>query len=223
VNKIDDTYAVFLTRDEILLLDGHCHDEIQKKVDIAKAANRAEVETGIGGVLAKAVAEVLTKFQMVGMLTRTRGQAYSCGVCYRSGGYARYKRNVGLYRKGEENRDKPLMLSVTAFNGVGMCSECYQLVYPCIVREIEHLRIERRDLPVDERRYLRHENVRCKKCGWEGHEGEMGQRTVLMGGGTYPATCPSCDAENRPLMPQEIVTAVGFTVVENPEYRKVEE
>jgi hypothetical protein len=218
--KNDDTYAVFLTRDEILLLDGHCRDEIQKEVDIAKAACAVEVTSGILGARAKAIAEILINVQKVGMLTRTRGQAYSCGVCYRSGGYARYKRNVGLYRKGEENRDKPLMFSVTALNGVGMCSECCQLVYPCVKRGVENLRIERRDLPVDERRYLRHENVRCKKCGWEGHEGEMGQRTVLMGGGTYPAVCPSCKAENRPLMPQEIVKTVGFTVVENPKYRR---
>lgn len=60
--------------------------------------------------------------------------------------------------------------------------------------------------------WTRHSNRRCTKCGWEGHEGEMGRLMTLMGDGYYPALCPECGAGDR-LFSRDVETRDGFTVV----------
>src|SRR5690606_2734789 len=100
---------------------------------------------------------------------------------------------------------------------VGACDDCMEQ-HSDLLRAF--LADERVELPVQlstpgRPRYRRHQNRRCTKCGWSGHEGEMRRLRTLLGDGSYPGGCPNCDAANVFLAGNVIERLDGFTIVED--------
>jgi hypothetical protein len=62
--------------------------------------------------------------------------------------------------------------------------------------------------------YTKQSNMKCSKCNWEGHEGEMGKLRTLMGDGWYAGKCPSCGVENT-LFSNVIKPTEGYVLTEN--------
>lgn len=139
-----------------------------------------------------------------------------CSFCKTSAGYHTYTRNSRYHRKGEPNYKRPKRLWGARVNGETMCMDCWRKIQPTIVSAL-------RDRPVymppswDEDRplYAQFNNMECTKCGWTGHEGEMGRDPTMMGDGYYPAKCPECGAENK-LFTTDIKRAKGTTVIRVP-------
>jgi rubrerythrin len=79
--------------------------------------------------------------------------------------------------------------------------------------------IEGMECEVDEKitghpnRFTRYQNRKCSKCGWFGHEGQMGRRRTMFGDGYYPAQCPSCNAVNEAFGLAVIAIEPGYTAV----------
>ena len=59
-----------------------------------------------------------------------------------------------------------------------------------------------------------HRPSECKKCGWIGHDGQLGKLRTLLGDGYYLGKCPDCGAENHAFTVENIVALEGFEVVE---------
>lgn len=219
----ESTVLVHLTDDELVLLDGRCRDEVQDKVHaaLARIAMRSELPD-LTPAQAGLVSDVVTAAREHGRLRYMSTIIDWCHLCKTHLGYALYKSGP---RKGEKNHSKPRFLPAIDMDprfvhikhhaGLGGCSDCVTPIVGVIAEQLRGVpaqvpdKLRAEGEPVR----LRHNNVECTKCGWEGHEGQMRRKRTLMGDGTYPAGCPECDAENgfgRTL----IETTEGFTVVE---------
>lgn len=218
------TPRIEISDEELALLDGRVGEALQAHVSAAvsrlSAANAyPDLTPKQAGLIADAVREAQASGRLVWYHRRIR----YCPLCESGGGFVLYKSGP---RKGRPNYDRPLSMPgielayrfVTIDGSVAMggCQDCIGPVIPHLKAALVGVPAALPDMLVTEgaQRFNRFDNRRCTACGWTGHEGEMGRQRTLMGDGTYPATCPSCKAENRIFGSRTIETIDGFTVVE---------
>lgn len=224
-----ETTTVYLTDQELALLDGHCNEGVQTEVDKAKARLKtAELLGNVPDNLIPFVSRIIEEARATGRLILSRRSLHYCNVCGKSAGYAKYKRTGRYHRKGEPNYDKPLSLwgveladrfvRIGGRATLGCCGSCWNKVKPFLADALRDIRAEIPEAITGyPPRWVRYDNRKCSKCGWEGHEGEMGRLPVMMGRGTYPGECPQCHAQNLPMGHTIIKVQDGFQVVERKE------
>ncbi len=203
----NDTTRVSLTDAELVLLDGHCSDPVQKEVDSAKRRVAAMLTMpDVPPRIAKLVSRVVDEATSSGMVVLSPTRVSSCDVCGRDDGYYPYARSSRYHRKGEPNYSNrkyfhgyDLAQRFIVFNGmpsVGGCAACVKEAAPHIVAALKDVRCEVSPALTGEHpAYYRLNKMKCDSCGWEGHEGQMGSSPALMGG-SYAGKCPACPAEN---------------------------
>lgn len=219
-------HSVKLSSDELLRLDGAASADVQAAIDLVKHARilaaRFNIDEQQGIFLASAVQEG----QRTGRLGFDHAQVRWCRLCGAGGGYAKHARSGRYHRKGEDDTSKPILLSgvdlargfvnVIGWPAIGCCSPCWVGLRPLLVELIEPLPIEvHPKITGHAARWKRWDHMRCK-CGWEGHEGEMGRLPTLMGDGHYPGKCPQCGAENVFLARMIERRGDGFSMIPVP-------
>lgn len=215
-----------LTDDELFVLDGKCRDEIQQLVESAKR-RRAAIESNpdadpkIMALCQKAVdvadaqGELCFYYQSIN----------HCDVCDKRGGYATYPRSGRHHRKGDLNYSKPRYMGgvelerrfVTMKGHVfcGCCRTCWDKAKPILASMLEDVRAAiPEEITGHAPRFIKYSRKKCKKCGWQGHEGELGLLPALMGG-YYRGECPKCQAKEQ-LFNNVFEILDGFDLVEVP-------
>jgi hypothetical protein len=216
---------VKLTDSELLLLDGRVSETVQAEIDAAK--RRAAIAHSEPSLLAGQVAlveKIVRRAEAQGRLTCDPVSIRSCDACGRKDGYYVYARTTKSHRKGDVDYGSPKTFTgvdfgrgfvvVEGYATLGCCASCKDAIAPTLKRMLENVRAE-----IPERmfgmspRFKRYDNRKCKKCGWEGHEGQMGKLRTLMGDGWYPGVCPQCSAQNI-LFSTVVDVAPGHAIVE---------
>jgi hypothetical protein len=221
------TYSVSLTTDEMILLDGKVRPEIQAKVDEAKNAKAIEGFVD-NAAQARFIAEAVKEAKENGILVCRHISLYCCSYTGKSAGYGTHKRNGKWHRKGETDYSKPLSMPgvdlvdtfvrVRGHATLGCCQEFWDAVRPKLAIQLQDVKAEIAEgITGHPPKWKRFPKRRCRKCGWEGHEGQMRRRPCLMGDGTYPAGCPKCDAANILFAGSEVETVAGFELVPTEE------
>ncbi len=199
------TFEVKLTPGELLLLDGQCRGEVQKKVDMARATLVA-VESGASEAVGKLIAEIVEEALAKGRLIYGPRRIKYCGCCKTSGGYAPYKSGRN---HGRPNYKRPLFLAgwefadafvqIEGYASVGACSVCVTQAMPLIIETLADIQVEIPNelMTADRVNWIRCFKATCKKCEWIGHEGQLGWLRTLMGESYYRGKCPGCGACNE--------------------------
>lgn len=207
-----------LTDEEAQALSGHVRPQIQALVDQAAARLRARAQyPDLAPALAGFIANVLAEARAEGRLVFNPSNLTGCGLCGKRAetyfrGRGSKRRMVGSSMPGFELARR--FVNIQGSPWLGGCRPCMDAVLPHLR---EALRDVRAQLPDDLRaegaqRYVRRENRRCTKCGWTGHEGQMGMAPSLMGP-LYPATCPQCHAGGG-FFSRDVEAVDGYVVVE---------
>jgi hypothetical protein len=194
-------YDVYLTAQELLLLDGKVRENIQKTIDACKQ----ELSVGFDMPVMN---EVILASLKNGMLTWRFKGINHCPYCNKTRDYAKYKRDSANHRKGEDDYNKPISYFGVAFNEGfiasqnrgDMCQECFK-EKKVLERLIDYildkdLKIQIQKNEYKPTRYKKDEIRICYNCKKEMQESKMGRSPGLMGPGTYPSTCPECGAES---------------------------
>jgi hypothetical protein len=216
------TTKIELTDDELLALVG-LPERFQSAIDVAK--QRKALGAEIADLTEKQIAlihSIITFATKQGRLRFCRKPLRHCEVCNQRAGYARYKSGRN---KGQENINKPLsfggidlsddFVSWVGHASLGCCYECWDAIKPALVPRLLEIQAEiPQVITGTEPRWKWHANRECKKCGWQGHDGEMTRRPAMMGGGTYPAGCPKCGTETAWFGPDNVPRRDGFTLTE---------
>lgn len=214
---------VQLTDDELVLLDGACSEKVQAEVDGAKQRiTSRSLHPDVAPVLAGFIADVVSEAQTNGEVILRRQRLRRCALCGTAPGYVLFKSGP---RRGTPNYKKPRVIegyefarrfvTVQHHAALGGCAECLDPILPLIADALRgvNAQIPDRLRAEGEPKRVKHPNRRCTKCGWEGHEGQMGRQRTIMGDGSYPATCPACGAGSE-MFSRDIATADGFTIAE---------
>src|SRR5690606_29356435 len=106
-------------------------------------------------------------------------------------------------------------VSFQGYPTLGGCVECVESALPHIREALRGIPVQLPETlrPEGEPKRVKYQRRRCKKCGWEGHEGQMGRLPTMLGDGTYPGKCPSC-GEKSGWLRDTFETLDGFDVVE---------
>lgn len=220
------TTRIDVTDEELLLLDGECRPEIQNKIDNLKDALKIQKEVfGVDPEISKFVVAVVEEAKTSGRLGYRCVYITRCPVCGRTDGYQTHKRTSRWHRRGTPNYEKPNVfggrelhigcVSIRNRATLGCCDECMKKATPLFMEHLIGIKAEMpQELTGVPPQYKWYQKRKCTKCGWEGHEGEMGKERTLMGDGWYPAKCPKCPAKNE-FLSTPIDIADGFVVVEN--------
>lgn len=219
------THSVKLTDDELTLLDGRCSEKVQKEVDAAKARlGSMAAHPDLPPAQAALIADVVNEARETGRLIYRTERIDYCRICKQTKGHVPFKSGP---RKGKPNYDRPIRMTGYEFARrfviirgsitVGGCQECVEAVMPYLPDALRGVAAEvpaalrAKGEPIRKR----YDRRRCTKCGWEGHEGEMGQLRTLMGDGYYPGKCPSCGVEHLPFTTGTFETLDGFVIVDD--------
>jgi hypothetical protein len=213
---------VNLTDDELLLLDGQCSPAVQAEVEIAKDKRALVGFAKVSGDDAEFISRILAEAREQGRLDYRRLLLRHCPICKAMPGYKIYKSGPN---KGRENYDKPLYLGgvdlahrfvhVTGHAARGCCVNCWQRIQPVLAAQLVGVRAAiPAEISGEKPRFARYARKKCEKCGWIGHDGQLGKLRTLLGDGYYPGKCPACGAENHAFTVANIVTLEGFEVVE---------
>lgn len=228
----EKTTYISLLDQEMVILDGHCRSEIQSKVDEAKErlSAVAKMDGLLAPRLAQFIADVIALAKSKGVISYARETIPTCPLCNRNDGYYPVQRTTKYKRKGEPDRDRPILFAARDFDrgfvnfknrvSLGGCEACVSAALPFIMAELADLKVElpRSLTGLVEPRYKVAVACKCSKCGWEGHELELGLLPAVMGG-EYRGKCPKCDAVNLPFGGTLIVRDHDVkTVVENPDF-----
>lgn len=210
---------------ELAVLDGKCSEETQKIVDAAKARlGSISANPGVPEPVASLAADLVLLAKSTGKLQLQHRHLSRCRVCSKYGGYAKYTRSGRYHRKGDINYDKPTflwgvdlevsMVTVKGHVTHGCCTTCWDQWKDFIGKQLLDVEAEvPQDITGVPSKYKWYSRAKCQRCGWEGHEGEMGRLRTLMGDGWYAGQCPQCKAENH-LFSNEIKTVgLGWVVV----------
>lgn len=212
---------VRLDDEELMLLDGRCGEEPQREVDRAKLriAMRAKYPS-LPPAIAGLVGDVVSHAQENGRLAFLGRHTRWCALCGKSPEPLRYRsgRRRGQIKDhgrlfGREFRDA--FVRVENHISLGGCAECIEAARPALVAELESVRAEiPQALTGHAPRWTRWPRRHCTKCEWEGHEGQMGLLSTVMGDGRYRGSCPSCGAQNT-LFNTVVELRDGHEVVES--------
>lgn len=215
-----------LTDQELIILDGKCSQEVQAEVDAAKS--RLQMRERIGSVdshIADFVADAVAEAKKNGRLIFEHLQLRACKYCKKQAGYWPYARWSRNHRKGAANYDAPKyfyginvahrFIIMKGYASLGCCAECWEKAKPILLAELEGMKCElSKYLTGIEPKYRRYDKMKCSKCNWEGHEGQMGKLRTLMGDGWYRGKCPQCGSENS-LFNSVIKPSSGFVIAES--------
>lgn len=212
-----------LTDQELVLLDGKCSSKIQTEVDAAKGRIAMQSKMSCEPHIAAFVADAVKEAKEHGLLRLLREDLRYCRYCKKSAGYYTYPRTGRYHRRGETDYGHPKymsgveladrFISVKGYSCVGCCSECWQKAQPLLAKELEGVMAEVSEAITGHKpMFKKWDNMKCEKCNWEGHEGQMGRLPCLLGVGYYQGKCPQCGAENR-VLNNKIKHTKGFTVV----------
>ena len=215
--------TVRLTDEELLLLDGKCSPKAQEAVEKAKA--RLAVQLELPAHLQHFddfIRRVVLLAQEEGKLVYQQRRTHRCPICKVGGEYATYRRSSRTHRRGEPDYSKPITLAgielaerfvvVKDTLTLGCCTKCMEAIKPHLIQALGGVKAEMPEalMPTHWKKW---DNMRCSKCGWEGHEGQMGKLRTLFGNGYYRGQCPQCGAKNE-FGTLLIKKAEGFTLVE---------
>lgn len=187
-----------LSDTELALLDGRCEPATQVEVDAAKARLAAVAERpDLDPRHAAFVADVVSEARREGVVRWSWTYANHCGLCdTKPYGYAKYKSGPN---RGRRNINKPLQYRcvdlgtshVRGYVKLGGCGDCVESLRPLLTDLLARERCQVAPQLAAEGRPLwrRFDRRRCKECGWEGHEGEMGRDRTIMGDGWVPSFC----------------------------------
>lgn len=217
----DLQHKVSLTKEQLEVLADKCPtDEVVLELDKATSTIRYMEKYSLDQNVARFVRDVFDCAVAQKALDARPCRINRCPICgagphiilYQSGrNKGREKSRIG--RSGYEFAER--VVSIAGYPTTGCCADCFHrlsAIVSDVVSELECQVSER--ITGHKNRWARWQNRECSKCGWEGHEGQMGRRRTLFGDGTYPSTCPECKAVNEPLGLNVIVTVPGFTVTE---------
>ena len=187
-DEAERPHCVWLSDDEVLLLDGRAGAAAQKVVDrVRRSRALAAASPDMPPPLAAFVAAAIQEAEENGRLACNHARMRSCPVCGARAGYA-------------------------TCPSLGMCAECWRTHKAAVARALEGVRAEIPEAITGRPPMLRRwDRMRCK-CGWEGHEGQMGEIPALLIG-TFRGKCPKCGAENSILGGQAVKRADGFVLV----------
>lgn len=202
------TRAVRLTDDELVLLDGRCSDEVQGQIVGAKLRLAARSELShLTPSQASLVADIVAHAAEQGKLMFCYTEERTCRTCGRNDGYWPVRRTTKYKRKGKPDTDAPKLHSATDFRvthvrikdycSLGCCDDCLKAIRADLVKRLENVRAELPEaLTGHPPKFKAFDRRKCKKCGWTGHEGQMGRLQCWIGEGTYAGKCPTCGAES---------------------------
>jgi len=213
-----------LTDEEVVLLDGRCSPEVQ--VEVEKSRDRLALTSNIFGLTKKQallIADVVLLAKSEGYVICRGDSIRYCEVCEKSAGYAKHKRSGRYHRAGQDNRDRPLTFRGVEFKdsfvriqnhvSLGCCYDCFQAIKDNLHDALALIKAEVPEaitgFKPKWKRWRRHE---CTKCGWQGHEGDLGKLRTLLSDGYYRGQCPKCPAKNE-FMSHPIKMIDGFDVV----------
>jgi len=219
--KIEKRFAINLSLDDLLKLDGNVEEAAQKVIDEAKKESSYGFDLPV-------MNEILKQAEKQGKLTWSHKQINSCDYCDKKRDYYVYPRSSRNHRKGDKNYDKPIYYRGIKFNegfivfkGMGdMCWDC------CTKHKVKERLIDyiiNNDLKVQVMKndykpgkYLKDDIRICFDCGEEILESQMSKERTLMGDGYYPSGCPKCGAKSIPFGPSH-KTSNKFGFIKNPE------
>lgn len=209
-------YMLELSYKELLLLDGKVSKDVQRTIDKAKLDESRKFDLQI-------MNKILDEAEKEGLLKWRHDSIRTCPCCEKTYEYARYKRNSRYHNAGDIISDRPIHHRGMQFNGGQdyMCMDCCEK-YKVIETLVHHIidtdmKIEIQENKYATSKYLKDDIRICYECKEEMKESEMGREPSLMGGGTYPATCPRCEAKAVPLGHSHHVT-LRFGHKLNPEF-----
>lgn len=218
---MSDTHLIRLADTELIALDGQCRPDTQAKVDAAKRRLaaidfRADLDPRHAMFLAELATEAAEHGEVIWQGARIR----SCDLCDTKP-YGHFPFKSGP-RRGQPNLDRPRVYPAVEMASrfvrvenhitLGGCTDCMTALKPEIVAVLADIRCEVPTALAVEGRvgWRKCDNRQCAKCGWMGHEGQLGRERTMLGDGTYPAYCPQCGAGGA--FTRDIRTADGFVV-----------
>lgn len=188
----ENTYLVSLTGDELILLDGKCREEIQKKVERAKLAKSLNTGNKIADYcIAKGAESGAISIYRASGLTH-------CVSCGKYADHPVYQRGP---KKGKTNYNKPRVKFYGVRSAKDWCYDCEQKhdISKTITDKIksDDLKIEIKGMYSKETRYKIDPKLKCLKCGEDSWESEYGKLPAMIQG-SYAGKCPKCGAESLP-------------------------
>jgi hypothetical protein len=196
-------FGVSLTLDELMMLDkSRVSTETLDAITTAEGANGCRLHYGVTqreGLFLQHIRELAVSQKMIRPIPCRIDNCRLCGkgpniVLFQSG------RNKGREKARHGNPGyefKDNCITIRGLPSVGCCADCFTRLLPHIAEQVSDVEAE-----VSEKitghapRFKRHRDRKCTKCGWVGHEGQMGKLRTMMGDGWYPGVCPECKAEN---------------------------
>ena len=179
---------------------------------VALVERLKDVPAHIAGLVADAVAEARESGELV-YYNRRISRCAHCGATSTWTKPARRRKEVEVQLSGVELARR--FVYVQGHVSVGGCSECVKAAAPIIAAELSGVPAQLPSQIVAEgvSTWVKWGRVKCKKCNWTGHEGQLGRLPAIMGG-TYPGRCPSCSAERMPFGLDPFEHIDGFELIE---------
>lgn len=203
-----------VTDDDLLKLDGLCAPKTQAAIDeIKRHRAQAQAMPDIPTPMAVMIADAVQEAKSAGLLIWQYAGVRSCPICAKScTGYS----GRGRQRRANTMAGIELADRFIRFEGrpaIGCCRSCMDAALPRLREALAGVEAELPEALMGfPPKFKRYKNMKCSTCGWQGHEGQMKRSPCLMGGGTYPATCPGCGANNH-LFSTVVNTIAGFIVL----------
>lgn len=211
---------VKLEKSEIMALDGKVNADAQKIIDRLKRIDAVSSDMALNDKEASLVSDAIDEAQKSKILIRRPCRVSKCRVCGRGETAILYKsgRNKGRVKGYISGPGYDLAESFIRMDGYpkcGACADCVNRLMPSIIAAISEMEIDI-VVPGETSKWKRVRNRKCSKCGWVGHEDEMGKERTIIGDGWYAARCPKCPAKNG-LGFSEVPVADGYTMLRRKE------
>lgn len=167
--------------------------------------------------VAQLVVDVVAEARATGLLLFRPTATYACFYC---GARPEWRKRTPRHRKLVEYPVQGVEFAyrfvfIQRHISVGGCRACVDQALPHLIERLADVRAEVPDVlaAAGRPRWRKHRLARCTKCGWSGHEGQMGLLPALLQG-KYPGQCPSCGVKREPLGPDPFEHPPGFEVAE---------
>jgi hypothetical protein len=226
-------YKVELEEDDVLLLRKSNNSKIIDLIENIERSRRFRRKYGLTDIQSKFVSDLLEELKKEGRLIFRRVLLSYCKYSKKSAGYAKYKRTSKNHIKGQTDYSRPLVFSGVEFASrfiivkhraclgcsLEFWNEIKDIVYQ-IFKDIDLAGEISENMFGEKSKYKRYDNVKCTKCNWEGHEGQMGELPRLIGSSYYRGICPDCGVKNT-FGVTNVKTVDGFTIVESSNPKQI--